>query len=161
MIGQRGALLLLGASCLFLAAGSVRAQLIATCSGLEGHAYYHYSGLLSKQQSGFEKDRIPDGLTTLQKLGNGEFDILIVDTRKQVISYRNDGGKVVPLRRGTRDATFLVVFPGRVVEIYTIYTDSEGVKRIDLLQSKGGDDLPVHKSSILTGTCSVMNLHLL
>jgi hypothetical protein len=63
-------------------------QVIATCSEPEGYAHYHHSGLVPKRESGFQKDRISGGLTTLQQLENGELDVLIVDTRKQVISYR-------------------------------------------------------------------------
>ncbi len=131
MTRERSFLLVLSATALILGAGSVHAGVVATCSDPEGHAYYHFAGLLSKQQSGFEKDKITGGLTTLQRLESGEFDILIVDIRKQVISYRNDGGRVVLLRRGTNDATFLVVFPGMVIELLTFYTDAEGIKALD------------------------------
>ena len=149
---------LLLASYSAVAVGNASAQAVATCSDPEGHAYYHYAGLLSKSQSGFEKDKITAGLTTLQRLDNGEYDLLIVDIRKQVISYRNDGGRVILLRRGMNDATFLVIFPGKVIELYTFYVDSAGAKRFDLLQSKGGDAMTIHKSSLMTGVCSRLDL---
>lgn len=135
------------------------AQVVATCSDPEGHAYYHHTGVVPKQKSGFSTDRITGGLTTLQRLENGEFDVLIVDSRKQVISYKNDGGRVVLLRKGSSDATFLAVFPGMVIELYTFYVDADGVKRYDFMQSKGGDHMPIHKSTLMSGTCSHLNLN--
>lgn len=158
MINIRMPLLWLGACCLSLSSGGAIAKVVAVCSDPGGHAYYHYSGLVSKQESGFAKDKITGGLTTFQRLENGEFDVLIVDVRKQVISYRNDGARVLLLRHGTNDATFLVVIPGKVIELYTLYIDSEGEKRFDLLQSKGGDGMPIHKSSVMTGRCSHIDL---
>lgn len=150
----------LGAAVSFLVAGGAFAQAVANCSDPEGHAYYHHYPPVSKKESGFQKDKITGGLTTLQRLDNGDYDILIVDFRKQVISFRQDGGRIMLLRRGTNDATFLVTFPGMTIELYTFYTDADSVKRFDILQSKGGDGMPIHKSSVMTGTCSELDLHL-
>ena len=62
------------------------------------------------------------------------------------------------LRRGASDATFLAVFPETTIELYTFYTDADGVKRFDLMQSRGGDGMPNHKSSVMTGPCSQIDL---
>ncbi len=152
---------LLGASFIALVTGSACAEAVAVCSDPVGQAYYHRTPLVSKKDSGFQQDKITGGLTTLQQLENGEYDILIVDTRKQVISFRQDGGNILLLRRGKNDATFLVIFPGMTIELYTFYTDADGIKRFDMLQSKGGDGMPIHKSSVMTGVCSEMNLDLI
>jgi hypothetical protein len=129
------------------------AQNIASCGPTSGYSNYHYSALIGKKDSGFSKDKISSGLTTLQKNANGEYDILMVDTRKKIISLVQDGGKIVLLRSGESDATFLHFYPGMVVELYTFWRDSEGRNHYDLIQSKGGDAMPIHKSSVLTGDC--------
>ena len=67
-------------------------QTIASCGSVEGYAYYHYAGLVSKKSSGFDKDKITGGMTTFQRLSDGSFDILIVDTRKKIISMVNGVG---------------------------------------------------------------------
>ncbi len=132
MNARPNTLSLLFASGLVLAGGNALGQAIATCSAPEGYAYYHHRPpAVSKQESGFQKDAITAGLTTLQRLANGEYDILFVDARKQVFSSRNDGGNVLLLRRGTDDATFLVVYPRQLsIELYTFYTDAGGAKRL-------------------------------
>ena len=158
MVGQRGIFRLLGACCLVLAGSPAFSQVVATCSNPKGYAHYHYRPPVPKKKSGFQKDAITGGVTTLQRLENGEYDILIVDARKQTISYRKEGGKVMLLRRGASDATFLAVFPETTIELYTFYTDADGVKRFDLMQSRGGDGMPIHKSSVMTGPCSQIDL---
>jgi hypothetical protein len=141
-----------------LAPGSVVAQTVATCSESNGYAHYHNRPPVAKKDSGFQKDAISGGLVSLKRLDDGSYDILVVDARAQVFSYRRDGGEVILVRRGTTDATFLVLFPKMVVEIYTFYVDANGVQRFDLLQSKGGDGMPIHKSSLMTGRCSSIDL---
>lgn len=137
------------------------AQVVAKCGQLEGYSHYPYRPPVPKSQSGFQKDRVTGGLTTLQKLPNGEYDILIVDARKQVISYRQDGGRILLLRRGRTDSTFLVVFAEMAIELYTFYWDADGISRFDLMTSKGGDRITMHKSSLMTGQCSELNLDLI
>jgi hypothetical protein len=148
----------LGATGSFILTSHAYSQVIATCANPEGYANYHYHGLAQKKDSGFIKDRISDGLTTLQRLSDGSYDVLFVDVRKQVISFKNDGAKILLLHRGSNDATFLVAVPGTVIELYTFYIDADGVKRFDFLQSKGGDGMLVHKSAVMTGLCSELNL---
>ncbi len=158
---QRAILAALGAVSLALSVGDVLAQAVATCSNPDGYANYHYRPPMAKRESGFQKDRVSGGLTTLQRLDSGEYDILIVDVRKQVISLRQDGGAIRLLRRGKSDATFLVFFPGMAIELYTFYVDAGGENRFDILQSKGGDNAPIHKSAVLSGSCSMINLDLI
>jgi len=103
------------------------AQVIAKCGQLEGYANYQNRPPVPRSKSGFQKDEITGGLTTLQKLSNGEYDILIVDARKQVISFKQDGGKILLLRQGKSDSTFLAIFPGMAIELYTFYRDADGI----------------------------------
>ena len=40
------------------------AQAITSCKNPEGYAYFHYSGQVSKADSGFNKDKITGGMVT-------------------------------------------------------------------------------------------------
>ena len=134
---------------------------IATCQDLAGYSYFHEYGLVPKGKDGFQNDKLSDALTTLVRLSENKFDLLFVDARKSIISTLQSGGDVRMLRHGTNDATFLVFYQGMVIELYTFYRDDGGKIRYDLLQSKGGDGMPIHKSSVLTGDCSELNLSIL
>ena len=136
-------------------------QAITSCKNPEGYAYFHYSGQVSKADSGFTKDKITGGMVTLQKVGEKKYDILFVDVRKEVISAVGDGGEVVLLRKGNSDATFGHFYPGRVIELFTFWIDSDGLAKYELIQSKGGDFMPIHKSSIMVGNCSQINFKLI
>lgn len=130
-------------------------QTIANCSNPEGYSYYHYYGLVPKKSSGFEKDKITGGMITIQKQQDGNYDILVVDTRKKIMSMVQDGGKVVLLRQGEKDATFMLFFPGMTIELYTLWIDGDGKARFDMIQSKGGDGYPIHKSAVLVGRIQI------
>lgn len=145
----------------FLGSSLTQAQPITSCKNPEGYAYYHYSGQVSKANSGFTKDKITGGMVTLQKVGEKQYDILFVDANKQIISAIGDGGLVMLLRKGKTDATFVHYFSGKVVELYTFWVDAEGLPRYDLVQSKGGDSMPIHKSSVMVGTCTQIKFDLI
>ena len=100
-------------------------------------------------------------MVTLQKVGEKQYDILFVDANKQIISAVGDGGKVVLLRSSKNDATFMHSYPGKVIELYTFWPDSDGLPKYDLIQSKGGSSSPIHKASILVGTCGPINFKLI
>jgi len=136
-------------------------QTIANCSNPEGWTYYHFTGIVSKKDSGFTKDKITGGMITIEKLPNGKYDILSVDARKKVTSMKQDGGDVVLLRKGISDATFLLYFPNSTIEIYTIWIDKNGVGKYDWLQSKGGDEVILQKSVLFVGNCENINLDIL
>ena len=137
------------------------AQAITSCKNPEGYAYFHYSGRVSKAESGFTKDKITGGMVTLQKISENKYDILFVDIYKEIISAVGDGGNVVLLRRGKTDATFMHSHPGRVIELFTFWIDTGGLAKYDLIQSKGGDLMPIHKAAILVGTCGPINFMLI
>jgi len=140
---------------------TVSAQTIAQCGKTEGYALYHYSGIVKKKDSGFTKDTISDGLNTLVKISDGKYDILMVDARKKIISLTQEGGTIILLRKGINDATFMHFYQDRVIEIYTFWNDGDGKAHYDLIQSKGGDYLPLHKSAVLTGDCERIDFKLI
>ena len=88
------------------------AQQITKCENPKGYAYFHDAASLQKKDSGWEEDAITGGVTTLQKLGAGNYDIWLVDSRSKVISLRQDGGDVLLVRKGQKDATFVHLQPG-------------------------------------------------
>jgi hypothetical protein len=136
-------------------------QTVANCRNPEGFAYYNYSGTVTKKDSGFQKDKITGGITSFVKMPDGKFDINIVDVRKQIISFSQDGGRVILLRSWKTDANFLHFYPGKVIELYSIWVESDGKAKFSMIQSKGGDNMPIHKSSVLVGVCDPINLELL
>ena len=137
------------------------AQTITNCRNPAGYAYYNHSGLTTKKESGFQTDKITDGITSFVKLQDGKFDINIVDIRKQIISFTQDGGRVILVRSGKNDATFLHLHPGMVVELYSFWIESDGKAKFSMIQSKGGDNMPIHKSSVLVGDCDSINFELI
>lgn len=143
------------------APAGTHAQAVATCANLKGYAHYHYAGVVPKNKSGFTDDAITGGITTLQRLADGTYDVLVLDTRRELMSMKHDGGSVVLLRRGSSDATFLVAFPSGSIDLYSFYKDGDGLARFDLLSSKGGDRMPIHKSSVMTGICQHLDLSLI
>lgn len=148
---------------IFSCSMTVHAQEIATCQNPKGFAFYHHTpgGIVKKNDAGWVKDEITNGTTTLRKLADGKYDILIVDARKSILSLTQDGGEIILLRRGPDDVTFLHLNPGNVLELYTFWKDGEGAYRFDMLQSKGGGTLPIHKSSVMTGLCSPVKFDLI
>ena len=145
----------------FLGSSVSQAQPITSCKNPEGYAYYHYSGQVPKAKSGFKKSKIEGGLVTLQKIGDGKYDILFVDFYKEIISAVGDGGSVVLLRSSENDATFMHSYPGKVIELYTFWIDSDGRPKYDLIQSKGGGSSPIHKAAVLVGNCGPINFKLI
>jgi hypothetical protein len=148
---------------IFLAASNsfAHSQTITNCRNPVGYAYYNHSGITSKKESGFQSDKVTGGITSFVKLPDGKFDINIVDARKQIISFALDGGRVVLLRSGKNDATFMHFYPGMVIELYSIWLESDGKAKFSMIQSKGGDNMPIHKSSVLVGDCDAINFEIL
>jgi len=145
----------------FLGSSATQAQPITSCKNPEGYAYYHYSGQVSKTNSGFTKDKITGGMVTLQKVGEKQYDILFVDANKKIISAVGDGGNVTLLRKGKADATFAHTYSGKIVELYTFWVDTDGQPKYDLVQSKGGDSMLIHKSAIMVGTCTTIDFNII
>lgn len=137
------------------------ADTVVTCKDPQGFANFHHAGLLPKEKSGFREDQITGSLTTLVRTGQGDYDLLYIDSRQEIISSRHAGGDVRLLRKEKNDATFMVFYPGTVIELYTFYKDASGNEKFDTVTSRGGDEMPIHKSSLMTGNCSGLDLKLL
>ena len=138
------------------------AQPIADCKNPEGFALYHHNKDAAAKID-FEKDKITGGMLSIQKIKDETYDLLVVDSRKKISSMVQDGGKFILLRKGKTDATFLLIFPNSSIELYTLWTDARGRHKLDMLQSRGGDEtnLLSHKSSVMVGSCDSINFSLI
>jgi hypothetical protein len=136
-------------------------QTIADCRNPEGHALYHHNSRGGSPS--FEIDKISNGMLSFQKLKDDSYDLLVVDSRNKISSMVQDGGRIILLRKGKSDATFILIFPGSSIELYTLWLDQEGRARLDMLQSRGGDllRLGAHKSSLMTASCEKINFDLI
>ena len=140
---------------------NTHAAVIAQCSNPSGIAYFPYLGLMDKKDSGWVDDKITGGITSLVITDDNEYDILFVDITKQIISSKQDGGKVYSLSKGKNDASFLVVYPGKTVEIYTFLNDKSGKAEYIQVTSRAGDEILIAKSTVMRGDCQFVNLNLI
>jgi len=131
---------------------------IASCSNLRGKAYYPELGLVDKNNSGWEEDdKITGGITKLSKIGKDQYDIVFVDSRKQIISSIEDGGNVFMLNRGKNVVSFLVIYPGKTAEVYTFLKNKSGVLEYIHVLSRAGDAVLIAKSSLMRGNCDYID----
>jgi hypothetical protein len=139
---------------------SATAADVAVCSNPSGKGYYPYVGVLDKKSSGWIDEKITGGLTTLRKLGQGDYDLLYVDATQTIVSARQDGGRVVRLAKGESSASFFVAYAAGVVEVYTFLVDKSGKAEFTVVTSRAGDDVFMVKSSVMRGDCQYVNLQL-
>lgn len=143
---------------LTVASGAVWSKDIAQCSNPSGKGYYPNIGLVSKGQSGWEDEKITNGLVSLVKNDTNEYDILFVDATKRIVSSRNDGGEVIMLSRGAKSVSFLVVYLGQTAEVYTFLIDNSGKPEYIHVTSRAGDAVMITKASVMRGDCAFVNL---
>jgi len=137
------------------------AQNVTTCRAPKGYSYYHYHGLTQKNSSGFTEDTLSNGVFTIKKVDSETFDILYIDARKTITSSVADGAVVRLLRRGKSDATFITIYNQSAIDLYTIWLDKDSKPKLDLIVSRGGDLLLLHKSGVLVGDCDPIDFSLL
>jgi hypothetical protein len=136
-------------------------QNITTCRAPEGYSYYHYQGATPKDRSGFTEDKLSRGVFTIKKIDSETFDILYLDARNTVTSSLADGALIRLLRRGKSDATFITIYSGSAIDLYTIWVDNDSRSKFDLILSRGGDSTLLHKSGVLVGDCDPIDFSLL
>lgn len=134
---------------------------IAACTNPTGKGYYPEIGIVKKESAGWEDEAITGGITKVVKTGDDTYDILFVDVRKEIISATSDGGHVMLLNRGDKQASFLVVYPGKTAEVYTLLTNSSGKSEYIHVLSRAGDGVLITKSSLMRGDCDYINFDLL
>lgn len=145
------------ASIALLGSTAAAAVDIASCSNPIGKGYYPQTGIVDKEGSGWNDERITGGITKVSLSGEGEFDVLFVDSRNEIISSRQDGGHVLFLNRGEKAFSLLVVYPGKTAEVYTFIKDDSGKLEYLHVLSRAGDSVLITKSSVMRGDCSYIN----
>lgn len=133
---------------------SAQAADIASCSDPSGKGYFPETGIVKKADSGWADEKISGGITKLTKVGEHEYDILFVDIRKDIISARGDGATVIPLSRGEKSFSVLVVYPGKTAEAYTFLKNASGELEYLYTLNRAGDGALITKASVMQGTCS-------
>jgi len=136
--------------------GNANAQAtdIAICGSVNGWIYYNYDGFVSKDESGWTKDGIPNGKFVIKLLNDGEFDVLSYDSSGSMFSLVQDGGTLVPIEFGSTQLTLLHVSRLKVIEIYSVLRETDGTAKLILVQHKGGGS-PIKKSGVMIGNCSL------
>lgn len=132
------------------------AQTLAVCGASDGYAYYVEGGAVIAPESGWMKDSISGGRTTLSINANDELDLSYSDATGGVYSSIGEGGNVILLRMSKDEAAVLVNHPRATAEIYQFVRDASGRQLMLLLQSKGTDLMK--KSAVYLAPCSVLNL---
>ena len=135
----------------------VLAEDIASCSNPVGKGYFPEIGLVTKDNSGWSDEKITGGLTKVTKIAENEYDVLFVDATKEIISARQDGGRVLVLNRGEDVFSLLVVYPGTTAEVYTFLRTTSGELEYVHTLSRGGDGVAITKASVMRGECSYIN----
>ena len=130
---------------------------IASCSDPSGKGYFPEIGLVGKKDSGWSDEKITGGITKVAKIGENEYDILFVDVRKDIISARQDGGRVILLNQAKNAFSMLVVYPGTTAEVYTFLKDNSGKLEYVHTLSRAGDGVLITKASVMRGNCSYIN----
>jgi hypothetical protein len=134
---------------------------IASCSDPSGKGYFPEIGLVAKKDSGWSDEKITGGVTKVIKIGENEYDVLFVDTRKEIVSARRDGGRVLLLNRGKNAFSLLVVYPGTTAEVYTFLKSTSGQLEYIQTLSRAGDAVLITKSSVMRGKCSYISFEAL
>ncbi len=130
---------------------------IASCSNPIGKGYFPETGIVTAKDSGWSDEKITGGITKLTKRGTNEYDILFVDTRKEIISARQDGGEVMVLNLGKNVVSVLVVYPGTTAEVYTFLKTNSGKLEYTHTLSRAGDGVLITKASVMRGDCEYIN----
>lgn len=134
---------------------------IAQCSSPKGYTYYPEIGFIGPEKAGWHEDQISEGKFTLTKTSDGKFDILFIDASETITSSRGDGGTVAMVSRGDASAAFLVLYPGKTVEIYTFLKTSSGALEFMMTTSRAGDAVVFTKATVMAGKCSLIRFEAL
>lgn len=144
--------------------GSAFGQIIAQCSSPKGYAYYPNMGLVPEKSegglaAGWVEDSISNGIVQLNKVDDANYDISFVDATKRISSSVGDGGGVLKVANGQDSASFLVIYPGKTVEVFTFIKDRSGKYEYTHITSRAGDEVPIIKSSVMRGDCQAIDFN--
>ena len=97
--------------------GNARAEVIASCGGSAGKVYFVEGGAVSKEQSGFQNDKVSDGTISLT-FENEELDVVYGDATGELYSSSKNGALVTPVSITEENIHVLVLYPGVSAETY-------------------------------------------
>lgn len=137
-----------------LLSGIVNASSIAQCASPKGYSYYPETKFVGPEQAGWQEDQISQGKITLVKDAKGNFDILFIDASETVSSSRADGGTIQMVSKGSESVSFLVLYSGKTVEIYTFLKTASGALEFMMTTSRAGDAVAFTKATVMAGECS-------
>ena len=121
------------------------------CGASEGWSYYFAGGLVSDEKSGFSKDAITGGKTTLVVDGDGNGDVLFIDATGSLGSAKEQGGEVIVLdANDTAGMNWLLMYPGGVLENYAL---NLATMKVAAWRNTVGN-LTVAKNSLLIADCT-------
>ncbi|MDB2512322.1 DUF2011 domain-containing protein [Luminiphilus sp.] len=121
------------------------------CGASEGWSYYFAGGLVSDEKSGFSKDAITGGKTTLVVDDDGNGDVLFVDSTGSLGSAKQQGGEVIVLNANdTAGMNWLLMYPGGVIENYALNLST---MKVAAWRNTVGN-LAVAKNSLLVADCT-------
>lgn len=142
-------------------AAVAQSQDLATCRNPSGKAFRHFNGLQDKATSGWNDDKISNGVVTLVRTSDGGFDMLYVDVRSKPISMVQDGATIRLLRLSEDQISLLAYYEGATTEIYSFFKEKDGKNRYSVLTSRTGKDAASPKSGVMVGDCSPIRFDLL
>jgi hypothetical protein len=140
--------LLLAALLLALTAPSV-ADVLATCGASDGYGYYPETAVVSKKDSGWQRDGISKGSFQLIMSGD-DYDIVFTDASGGTLSARADGGHVSATTESGGNLLVLVLYPGKTLESYVFWFGTKE-KRVTYSQAKYGAKIAKH--SLMEASC--------
>ena len=132
---------------------AAQTKIITRCTGIEGHAYFIESDLVSKKDAGWQKDGISKGSYLVTKVGE-DYDIIYVDAADRTVSTREDGGQVLTVTDMPGTIVLLVVYPRRSAETWTLRLDDQGRGFVMQTISRFNGPLGIEKYSLMRATCS-------
>ena len=123
-------------------------QVITTCGASKGKAFY-----LEPTKDSWVDDGISGGTLTFFKYPSGEYDVIFKDVVRTK-SAREGGAQVVKIL-GSNDtvATFIVVYPIEVAEMYQLTLNERGEGTL-IWSSFKNRSLGITRGAVFVSSCS-------
>jgi hypothetical protein len=129
--------------------GTARAEIIGECGAFEGYSYYYPGKNVKPSSSGWAKDKISSGSTSITLIDK-QFDVIYSGTVSKNRSSRANGAQIILLGTNPDEAsiTLLVGYPGVSAEFYTYH----GLSKTLTLQTIRFNQL-INSAKLLVAKC--------
>jgi hypothetical protein len=96
------------------------AETLFTCNDSHGQVFYAEGGMVNKEDSGWDSDKITNFKVSVTVNDEGEMDLLFYDSSETLKSAKDSGASVLPLGYSdqTNTMAILVNWPDQTVETY-------------------------------------------